>query len=132
MTQYVLPGGKGIPVEAVPLVSGYDFLRRSDGSTDNPRRETAVASNLSVTALWRTSCATMPNLDVPLAECEALVDLYLATDGDSWTTNTNRYTDQRVCDRYGVTCGTFGLQKQITNIILPNNNLVGTLPSSLS
>ena len=131
-TQFVSPGDNGTPVEALPLVSGYDFLRRSDGSTDNPRRETAVASNLSVTAIWRASCATMANIDVPLAECEALVDLYLATDGDSWTTNTNRYTDSNICTWYGVSCSLFGFQKKVTSITLPNNNLVGTLPSSLS
>jgi hypothetical protein len=48
-TQTVPEGGTGDPVTAVPD-TGYSFDGWSDGSMDNPRTETDVASNVNVTA----------------------------------------------------------------------------------
>ncbi len=62
------------------------------------------------------------------AECQALEDLYTDTAGASWTTKTNWDTVSDVGTWYGVTrTGT-----HVTTILLNSNNLVGTLPSSIS
>ena len=48
-TQTVSPNGSGSAVTAVPT-TGYTFINWSDSSTANPRTDTSVASNISVTA----------------------------------------------------------------------------------
>ena len=45
-------------------------------------------------------CTTIT--DVPVAECQALVDLYTSTDGDDWNTTTNWLQSPNVGDWYGV------------------------------
>jgi len=55
-TQIVAYGGSGTPVTAVPNAN-YVFLNWSDGSTANPRTDTNVAGNLSVTANFSTTVA---------------------------------------------------------------------------
>ncbi|MCC5878191.1 MAG: InlB B-repeat-containing protein, partial [Candidatus Sumerlaeia bacterium] len=47
--QVVETGNDGTPVEAVPA-EGYRFDEWSDGSTENPRQDTSVTGNVSVTA----------------------------------------------------------------------------------
>ncbi|MFO7922353.1 MAG: InlB B-repeat-containing protein, partial [Bacteroidales bacterium] len=49
--QTVSYGGDGEEVEAVPD-EGYRFVEWSDGSTDNPRKDTLVSKNLVVTASY--------------------------------------------------------------------------------
>jgi len=48
-TQFVTHGANGTAVTAVPNV-GYHFTSWSDGSTDNPRTDTGVTGNITVTA----------------------------------------------------------------------------------
>ncbi len=50
-TQTVESGGNGTAVTAVPDV-GYSFVRWSDDSTDNPRTDTNVGGNISVSAIF--------------------------------------------------------------------------------
>ncbi|MBI2422981.1 MAG: SUMF1/EgtB/PvdO family nonheme iron enzyme [Candidatus Hydrogenedentes bacterium] len=47
--QSVLPGADGAPVTAVPN-DGHIFLQWSDGSTQNPRTDTGLSTNIIVTA----------------------------------------------------------------------------------
>ncbi len=47
--QTVAPGGSGTAVTAQPN-TGYQFVKWSDNSTANPRTDTGVASNITVTA----------------------------------------------------------------------------------
>jgi hypothetical protein len=47
--QYLCPGGNGTAVTAVPN-SGYYFVQWSDNSTQNPRTDTAVQANVTVSA----------------------------------------------------------------------------------
>ena len=75
--------------------------------------------------------------DIPRDECEALVDFYYSTNGDEWINGSGgaitqpRLTGSLVCSRwYGVTCG--GTPRQVVRIRIPDNNLKGTLNSSLS
>lgn len=50
-SQTVLDGDSGTPVEAVPNF-GYDFLRWSDDSTDNPRTDANVTASIAVNAIF--------------------------------------------------------------------------------
>lgn len=75
-------------------------------------------------------CSTASNINVPVQECEALLDLYDDTNGWSRTNATNWDTDTDICTWNGIICG--GAPTRVTNIDLQSNNLVGTLPVSLS
>jgi Leucine-rich repeat (LRR) protein len=57
----------------------------------------------------------------------ALVDLYNATNGAGWINNTNWLTTAPVSSWWGVTVQS----GRVTQVILPSNNLNGTIPSSL-
>jgi uncharacterized repeat protein (TIGR02543 family) len=50
-SQTVVPGADGTPVTAVPN-AGYHFVKWSDDSTANPRTDTNIASDITVTATF--------------------------------------------------------------------------------
>ena len=56
--QQILPGASGSSVTAVPNV-GSSFVRWSDGSTANPRRDLNVAASFSVTAVFTEPVAVI-------------------------------------------------------------------------
>jgi hypothetical protein len=56
--QTVDHGSNGSPVSAVPA-TGYHFVNWSDNSTDNPRADTNVTANLSVTANFAINTYTL-------------------------------------------------------------------------
>lgn len=62
---------------------------------------------------------------IPTSEAQALVDLYNATNGASWTNNTNWLTAGAECTWFGVTCD--GSATHVTGLALASNQLVGTL-----
>ena len=71
-----------------------------------------------------TTCAAV---DVPQAECEALVSLYDSTGGDSWTANDNWKNTDMVCTWKGVSCrGDWG-DWNVELLDLNYNNLNGPL-----
>jgi hypothetical protein len=57
-TQVVNYGGNGTPVIAAPD-DGYHFVRWSDGSTDNPRTDTNVTSDITVEASFAINTYTL-------------------------------------------------------------------------
>ncbi|MGI6618450.1 MAG: InlB B-repeat-containing protein [Bacillota bacterium] len=61
-TQIVEHGSNGSQVEAVPN-AGYHFVKWSDGLTDNPRTDTNVTSNISVTAEFAINTYTVTFVD---------------------------------------------------------------------
>jgi hypothetical protein len=63
-------------------------------------------------------------MDVPKAECEALVALYSSTNGAGWTNNSGWLSGTTVDPWYGVTV-TSG---DVTNLYLPSNELTGSIP----
>ena len=65
--------------------------------------------------------------EIPLAQCEALVSLYLSTNGDNWDDPYLWLTYRSPCDWKGVSCG-YG---QVVWLDLDNNGLSGTLPAEL-
>ena len=60
--------------------------------------------------------------------CEALSDLYLATDGINWSNDIGWFRDQDVCHWYGIACR----GKSVFEIALPNNHLQGAIPDSIA
>jgi len=54
LTQSVILGLSGTPITAIPN-TGYSFVKWSDTSTQNPRIDTGVVNNISVTASFGTS-----------------------------------------------------------------------------
>jgi hypothetical protein len=74
------------------------------------------------------SCAGLRN--VPLPECQVLVELYTATGGAHWLANSGwlSFTRSAPCHWYGVTCS----GGHITELNLASNNLSGTLPLTLN
>jgi len=66
-------------------------------------------------------------------ERQALIDFYIATDGDNWTNNTNWDTDinstSDVSTWYGVSVASIAGQKYVNSLTLSDNNLVGELPN---
>ena len=56
--QQILPGASGSSVTAVPN-EGSSFVRWSDGSTANPRRDLNVAASFSVTAVFSAPAAVI-------------------------------------------------------------------------
>src|SRR6266498_5007942 len=77
-----------------------------------------------------TFCANRNNANaqVNVQDSLALVDLYNSTNGPNWNNHTNWLTKNPVSTWYGVTIK----NKRVTQIVLPMNNLTGSLPSSLS
>ncbi len=69
---------------------------------------------------------------VSQAERDALIDLYQATGGASWTNQTNWLgAEGTECTWYGVTCSA-SPPFTVLELRLPTNNLTGTLPASIA
>ncbi len=84
-------------------------------------------SQYMVHAAWETFCMdNSGSLDVPVAECQTLVDLYNSTDGDHWNDTTNWLTSPTIATRTGITLSLW----HVGTIDLSNNNLVGTISLS--
>ncbi len=67
---------------------------------------------------------------IPATERQALIDLYNSTNGSGWTNKTNWLgASGTECTWYGVNCDAG--ENYVTEIILSNNNLSGTIPSSI-
>jgi len=91
----------------------------------------AGEGNTRVTALSGNASATIP-IYVPGMDTDpervALVTLYNATDGPNWTNNTNWLSDEPLEAWHGITVDMDG---RITEIVLADNQLSGTIPSEL-
>jgi Leucine-rich repeat (LRR) protein len=66
---------------------------------------------------------------ITLTECQALVALYNATAGSSWTIRTGWLSTLTPCSWYGVTCSAGN--SHVTQLNIGGNNLVGSLPTEL-
>lgn len=75
----------------------------------------------------QTTCSNTGVTGVPAQECQALVDLYNATDGAHWLRNNGWFTESNVCSWDGIECS----NGHINVIHLVQNNLIGTLPTSI-
>src|SRR5688572_2850929 len=74
-------------------------------------------------------------IGVPQEERQVLMNLFSATDGVQWTNRNGWRSPQPVCDWHGVWCDFVDGNAErpvVAGLSLSNNNLRGTLPSSLS
>jgi len=65
--------------------------------------------------------------EIPLEECQALVEIYNSTNGDSWTDNTGWNLTHTPCSWYGIECS----GGHITRLYLWYNQLTGTIPQEI-
>ena len=74
-------------------------------------------------------CSSQTDLDT--AECNALLALYTSTNNlvtpDSWINETGWLSAASPCNWFGVTCAA----GHLSNLILKNNNLTGSLPAGI-
>ena len=98
-----------------------------------------VALSVAIAALFLTilvpkaakaqiTCASHMPSD-PLTDKDALVKLYCATDGATWTNNTNWLSAMALSQWHGVT--TDGTPGRVTDLYLTDNNLSGEIPAEL-
>ncbi len=110
---------------------GADTYRWSTTSTANPIT-VSVAGPYSVTGTTTAGCSNTATATViaqaTSPDYQPLVDLYNATNGPGWTNKTNWLTGSP-CGWYGVRCDGNG---RVSFLQLPNNQLRGTMPGSLS
>jgi len=64
---------------------------------------------------------------IPISDCVALEALFYATNGNSWTHNTDWLATTTPCSWHGVTCG----NGRVRELRLNSNGLRGSLPTSL-
>ncbi len=67
-------------------------------------------------------------VEIPEAECDALVALYNSAAGASWYTNTDWLQTTTPCSWYGVTC----FEEHVNMLMLSSNNLTGTIPTEIA
>ncbi len=73
-------------------------------------------------------CNNTAQTGIPAEECQALVTLYYATDGDNWKNNTNWLDMNKPASTwYGVTVE----NGNVTKLGLTSNKLSGPIPSEL-
>ncbi len=72
-------------------------------------------------------CSATATTGIPESECLALVDLYNATGGGNWNNSTNWKTATAIDSWYGVAVA----NGNVVRLYLHDNNLVGSLPSTL-
>jgi len=82
-----------------------------------------------------TSCdELLDTFKCTTSDCEVLRDIYKSTDGCNWDVKTNWLQDVNICNWLGITCTENVVESQgfeVTEINLANNNLHGTLPTSI-
>ena len=72
--------------------------------------------------------ATSTPTPAPNRDRHALEALYNATDGSNWTNNANWLSDRPIGEWHGVTTND---EWRVTRLLLPYNNLTGTIPPEL-
>lgn len=94
-----------------------------------------ISSLISTPAIASTPRQNLPSAifdcntitDIPPSECNALMALYVNTDGANWTNNTNWFVTTTAADWYGVTVN----NGHVTILNLSYNHLAGTIPTEL-
>lgn len=82
--------------------------------------------NVTDTERYSNFCQKVSTISY--GECEALVSLYVETNGEQWTNSYGWLVDTDPCQWAGVTC----FYGTVSAIELPENNLSGKFPSSLT
>lgn len=87
-----------------------------------------LALLLSLSPVWADcDCPQDSTTDIPPGEYAALSALYTATDGDNWTDNSYWLSSFPVSSWHGITVA----NGHVTGVVLPSNNLKGSIPPEL-
>ena len=120
---------------AIPGATNKDYLianaTAADAGTYYFESTNSIVTGLTLTRNDITLSVDPDTCGVSTAERQALLDLYNSTNGDNWTNTLagNQPWDPAisVCDWFGVLV----VGGQVTELDLGDNNLDGTLPSSI-
>ncbi|MDD2815759.1 MAG: choice-of-anchor D domain-containing protein [Thiotrichaceae bacterium] len=92
-------------------------------NTNDPA-QVAISYNLTCTAAGTTVCDTQKQIPIP--QCNALLNLYNSTNGANWTDKaSNQWLSAQPCTWAGVGC----VAGQVISLSRSQQNLIGTLPS---
>jgi hypothetical protein len=81
--------------------------------------------------IFMAVCIPAAQAAISAGERTVLLNLYTSTNGASWTTSTHwNGAAGTECTWFGITCD--GALTTVTEIVLPTNNLTGSLPSDLN
>lgn len=112
--------GSGVP-GTVDIYEITDYSANASGEpTPNPAI-TPTAPSISY------DCSAVT--EIPQPHCQALVALYLGTDGPNWSDNGGWLQNKTPCSWSGINCSM--VAGAITHIMLPGNNLQGSIPKEL-
>ena len=121
----------GMPTIADADVETAASRRGGLHSMTMPRLNVAALLVLLIASAWfitkHTALAQTPE-PTTTSDRAALVALYHATDGDSWSNSTNWLSDRPIGDWHGVTTDATG---KVVDLDLSSNGLLGRLPSEL-
>jgi Leucine-rich repeat (LRR) protein len=132
----------GVPTGSVAFRDGPTEI--GSATLDAGGRASFTTSSLSVgshslSASYAGSSGYSPSDSAPLTQVvspflvsqrNALVALYTSTNGAGWTNRTNWLgAPGTECTWFGVTCNSGGTA--VTKVLLPSNNLVGTIPPDI-
>ena len=124
----LLSVNNNVDVGEQPAVSQWPYFVAMNWSTSARIRTIYTSTDIASSIAF--SCDNVT--DVPTGECNALVDLYNATNGDNWSFDSDdgnpRMSDNNVCNRYGIYCE----EGHVIWMELEEIGLDGDVPSSIS
>lgn len=110
-------------------LSGYQFTSWGGSLSGNANPATLIMdADKNVTANFNQSSFCSAVTEIPQTECEALIAFYNSTNGAGWSDNSNWLDTTSPCNWYGVTCN----NNHVVQLVLPNNQLNGSLPEQLN
>jgi len=96
----------------------------NDGTDDAANLQAIRAQTLADVKSFSCDAVTV----VPVSECEALVDLYLSTNGAGWLKKNNWLISPDISTWFGITV----TNQHVSVIELYGNNLIGEIPATIS
>ena len=107
------------PTEYCNINTGCESLSVTDSGFDAGSTDAGVPDS--------GSSLCQRQVEIPFLECEALVTLYVQTEGIRWRENTNWMTTDTPCSWFGVTCEA----GSVHSLVLHSNRLSGPLPPQI-
>lgn len=117
-----------LPVQIESILEASNITATTDDPHRSPYSVPRVDALQAIEAVLLSNFSCAVASDVPIAECEALANLYSLNNGIEWVNNQGWMESSQVCSWYGIECN----NEHVTAIALSNNNLIGELVPDLS